>query len=58
MNAAPLGTGERPPALGPTAPACLAHATGTVRPVIPRQVRGAEQTGSSKRVVLLFWVGQ
>lgn len=58
MSAAPLGTGERPRASGPTAPVCLARATGTARRAIPRQVRGAEQTGSSKRVVLLSWIGQ
>lgn len=58
MSAAPLGTGENPQASDPTAPACLARATGTARHVILRRVRGAAQTGSSKRVVLPFWVGQ
>lgn len=37
VSAAPLGTGERPQALDPTAPACLACAMGTARHVIPRQ---------------------
>lgn len=52
VSAAHLDTGERRRALGPTAPACLVLATGTVRHVSPRQVRGADKTGSSKRVVL------
>lgn len=52
MSAAPLDTGERRRALGPTAPVCLALAMGTVRHASPRQVREADKTGSSKRVVL------
>lgn len=38
VSAAPLGTAEKPPAWGPTAPACLAPAMGTARPVILRRV--------------------
>lgn len=53
MSAAPLDTGERRQALGPTALVCLVLATGTVRRASPRQVRGADKTGSSERVVLL-----
>ena len=37
VSAAPLGTAEKPPAWGPTAPACLAPAMGTARPVILRR---------------------
>lgn len=48
VSAAPLGTGERPRASGPTAPVCLARATGTARRAILRQVRGAEQTGRAR----------
>lgn len=53
MSAAPLGTGERHQTLGPTAPACLALAMGTVRRVNQRRVRRASKTGSTKRGVLL-----
>lgn len=49
VSAAPLGTAERPRASGPTAPVCPARATGTARRVTPRRVRGAEQTGNSKK---------
>lgn len=53
MSAAPLGTAERRPVSGPTAPACLALATGTARRVILRQVRRCDGKGSSQGVVLL-----
>lgn len=53
MSAAPLGTAERHPVSGPTAPACLALATGTVRRVILRQVRRGDGKGSSQGAVLL-----
>lgn len=45
VSAAPPGTAERPLAWDPTAPACLAAAMGTARPVILRRVsskRGSE----------------
>lgn len=38
VSAAPPGTAERPLAWDPTAPACLAAAMGTARPVILRRV--------------------
>lgn len=53
VSAAPLGTGERHQASGPTAPACLALAMGTARHVSQRRVRRADKTGSSKRAVVL-----
>lgn len=53
VSAAPLGTGERHQALGPTAPACLALAMGTVRHASQRRVRRADKTGSSERAVVL-----
>lgn len=53
MSAAPLGTGERHQASGPTAPACLALAMGTARRASPRRVRGDDKAGSSKRAMVL-----
>lgn len=56
VSAAPLGTGERHQASGPTAPACLALAMGTARHVSQRRVHaiaGITQQGTTVRSAVM-----